>query len=514
MFPIKKKMWWTIGEVALFAVIIFGAVPALANDGGEARPWYSGFTPILLLLGAIALVIWRLPAVKEDFPGQLAHARDTRYRLRRMWNWVLLGATYAFLYWGRYNLNPAIEAIGGKQMVADFNWVFGFGTGAYGVSFLINGPLTDRLGGRFSILLSACGAAIANLLMGIVCVMHARGHVSAGSLFWWILVLYMVNMYFQSFGAVAIVKCNAAWFHVRERGVFGAIFGILISLGIYFAFDWSHLILRDLKLPIAWAFLAPAAALGVMFAFDLFVVRNRPSEAGFSDIRTGDATSGEDGPPDPPVKVFKMMWADWVIMTIAGIEFCSGFLRQAIMQLYRLFAKTTGGADSFVYENWGMLLCVAGILGGVFAGTLSDRVFGSRRGPVAAVLYVGLLLGSIGMCVLLGSPNALGFLVIAMSLCVIGVHGMLSGTASMDFGGTKNAGIAVGLIDGFVYAGTALQAILYANTLPEGGAAAANPSNWWFWPVAMVPIAGLGLALSYRIRNEKPKPKTTAVSQS
>lgn len=120
-----------------------------------------------------------------------------------------------------------------------------------------------------------------------------------------------------------------------------------------------------------------------------------------------------------------------------------------------------------------MLLCVAGILGGVFAGTISDRVFGSRRGPVAAVLYVGLLLGALGMCAFLGQPHVLGFIVIAMSLCVIGVHGMLSGTASMDFGGTKNAGIAVGLIDGFVYAGTACQAILYAKTLPEGGTAAA-----------------------------------------
>lgn len=503
---VTKKTWWTIGEVVLFALILFGAAPALAGGGGGGRPWYSGFAPILLLLGAIALVIWRMPAVKEEFPGQLAHARDMRYRLRRMWNWVLLGATYAFLYWGRYNLNPAIEALGGKQMVADFNWVFGAGTAVYGVSFLINGPLTDRLGGRFSILMSACGAAIANLLMGVVCGMHARGQVSADALFWWILVLYAVNMYFQSFGAVAIVKCNAAWFHVRERGVFGAIFGILISLGIYFAFDWSFLILRDLKLPVAWAFLAPAAALAATFVLDLFVVRNRPSEAGFADIHTGDATAGQAGPPDPPFAVFRMMWGDWVIMTIACIEFCSGFLRQAIMQLYRLFAKTTGSADSFVYENWGMLLCVAGILGGVFAGTLSDRLFGSRRGPVAAVLYVGLLLGSIGMCVLLGSPYV-GFLVIAMSLCVIGVHGMLSGTASMDFGGVKNAGIAVGLIDGFVYAGTAFQAMLYAKTLPEGGAAAADPSNWWFWPVAMVPIAAIGLALSYRIRNEKPKPR-------
>ena len=46
-------------------------------------------------------------------------------------------------------------------------------------------------------------------------------------------------MYFQSFGAMSIIKVKAYWFHVRERGVFGAIFGTFISVGVYFAFDWG-----------------------------------------------------------------------------------------------------------------------------------------------------------------------------------------------------------------------------------------------------------------------------------
>lgn len=46
----------------------------------------------------------------------------------------------------------------------------------------------------------------------------------------------------QSFGAVAIVKINAPWFDIRERGTFGAIFGILISIGLWLAFDWTQFI--------------------------------------------------------------------------------------------------------------------------------------------------------------------------------------------------------------------------------------------------------------------------------
>ena len=41
---------------------------------------------------------------------------------------------------------------------------------------------------------------------------------------------------------------------------------------------------------------------------------------------------------------------------------------------------------------------------------------------------------------------------------------MLSGTASMDFGGKKNVGI-VGIIDGFVYLGTGVTT--YGMVLPK-----------------------------------------------
>ncbi|MFH1430802.1 MAG: MFS transporter [Candidatus Uhrbacteria bacterium] len=503
--------WILLVDVAIFACIVLGVLPAFAGDGGGDKPWYSGFLPILLLLGAIAIVVWRMPRVKEEFPGQLAHLKDPKYRLRRMLNWLLLGATYAFLYWGRYNLNVSYSAIGGAEGVMDFNLIFGFGAGVYGISFLLNGPLTDRFGGRFSILLGASGAAVANALMGLVCWLVANKTIEGGSLFWYIIVLYAINMYFQSFGAVAIVKANSAWFHVRERGVFGAIFGILISLGVYFAYDWSRYILKGLEMSVEWTFFAPAIALVIAFILDLFVVRNRPSDAGYADFNTGDASSGQGAEPDPPIKVFKMMLSSSVVMTIACIEFCSGFLRQAIMQMYRKFVEATGGTELFTYQNWGMLLCVAGILGGVFAGTISDHVFGSRRGPVAAVLYVGMLLGSIGMFFLLGSPHLLGPLVIVMSLCIIGVHGMLSGTASMDFGGTRNVGIAVGIIDGFVYAGSSLQGFLYARTLPKSADAvgASDIANWQSWPIAMIPIALIGLVLAILIWSKKAKPKFT-----
>ncbi len=476
--------------------------------------WLRELAPILILLAVVTIVISRLPKI------EISHS--AAFRRRRLLNWLPLGLTYAFLYMARYNLKVskfAFESMqgtdGGPMMGNEaFGVIFGVGTVIYGFSFLINGPLTDRFGGRFSILVGAAGALLMNLLMGLVTVSlvnHGPGYLFfAGHFVTVFSVLYGANMYFQSFGAVAIVKVNASWFHVRERGVFGAIFGILISLGIYFAFDWSMLILNGIGL--TWVFFFPAVALGIFWVLDVFLVRNTPGEAGQKDFDTADASSGDDGPKLGAVAVFKLMLRNPIIMTIAGVEFCSGFLRQSIMQWFRTFAKQTdavlGLKSSFVYENWGLLLCCAGILGGVVAGVISDHVFQSRRGPVAALLYMLMLAGSIALVFVYRTP-LVGALVLIMSMAVIGVHGMLSGTASMDFGGRKNVGIAVGIIDGFVYLGTAVMSFTYAVILPReelgvGGAiagAATDPAKWIAWPIAMIPAALLGLFLAVRVWN-------------
>ena len=71
-------------------------------------------------------------------------------------------------------------------------------------------------------------------------------------------VLWGANHYFQSFGALSIVKINAAWFHVRERGSFAGIFGIMIQSGRLFAFQFSPLILSFL--PWQYCFWIPSAS--------------------------------------------------------------------------------------------------------------------------------------------------------------------------------------------------------------------------------------------------------------
>jgi OPA family glycerol-3-phosphate transporter-like MFS transporter len=453
--------------------------------------------PILLLLIAVALVLWRLPKV------DLGH--KPAFRRRRVQNWLPLGLTYAFLYFARYNINEGTSALKSLIDNADFGTIFAVGAWVYGVSFIINGPLTDKLGGRNTILLAAGGSALANIALGgLVYAVLGNGFVPPGGLVLWMSVLYGVNMYFQSFGAVSIVKVNAAWFHVRERGVQGGIFGILISLGVYFGYDWSRMIVAADPTSPWFAFFVPAAILLACFAVDFFWVKDAPSDAGHDNFDLGDGSSPDDdnAPPVSAFSVFVKMVKNPVIMLIVAIEFCTGFLRNGVMSWYPKFAKATGMADDFVATNWGMLLCVFGIVGGMFAGIISDRVFNSRRGPVASVLYAGITLGAVAMYFAIAQPF-IGWVLVFMALNYVGVHGMLSGTASADFGGKKNTGVAVGIIDGFVYLGTGLQSLIVGKVLPTGDAAKVA-ANWINWPMAMVPVAIVGLLLCTRMWNARP----------
>ena len=79
---------------------------------------------------------------------------------------------------------------------------------------------------------------------------------------------------------------------------------------------------------------------------------------------------------------------------------------------------------------------------------------------------------------------------------MIGVHGLLSGTATMDFGGRRAAATATGVLDGFVYLGTALPSLSlgYLTSL-----------SWSYWPIFLAPFALAGAFLCTRIWNAKPK---------
>ena len=206
------------------------------------------------------------------------------YRSRRVQNWMIVGLLYAFFYMTRYNysaLSPTLLDTFGWTKV-DLSFLETAMPFIYGLSVLVNAPIADRIGGRKAFLIGAVGVVIFNLIFGlchllvltppvitgegkervITTAATFAGGMDARQLAYVLSGVWACNAYFQSFGALSIVKINAQWFHTTERGTFGAIFGVLIRLGLVLGFSVVPLIAT--YLPWYWGFWIPAVGVAVL----------------------------------------------------------------------------------------------------------------------------------------------------------------------------------------------------------------------------------------------------------
>lgn len=469
----------------------------------------------LLLVGICLAVVVAL----YFYNNPLGHG--SWFMIRRFINWFPLGMTYAFLYMARYNLTVSKNALGSLMTNQDFGWIFGIGTTVYGVSFLVNGPLVDKIGGKRGIIIAALGASLANIVLGVLTYLVVTGQLKM-RLVVAFSAIYAINMYFQSYGAVSIIKVKAYWFHVRERGVFGAIFGTLISFGVYFAFDWGKAIVDMAKAnargELSWAhrliqkifaldgtpldanwavFFIPAAILLIWAVLDWWLIKDTPEEAAFPHFDTHDASSGAMHIEYTTLELLKKVFASPIMLTIAFIELTSGVLRNGIMTWYFIFAKDVKqtGAE-FFFNHWGLLLCFFGIVGGFVGGLVSDKIFHSRRGPPTVILCGFMFLMTVVMAFsLFSSPFMVGLAALLITMAVIGVHSLMSGTAAADFGGRKATATCSGVVDGFVYLGTGLQSISLGYLTGH---------SWYWWPCFLMPFALLGGLLALKIWHQLP----------
>lgn len=445
------------------------------------------------------------------------HSRE--YRQRRFLNWFPLGLTYAAMYMGRYNFNVVKNDIGAWYHLdkAQMGLIATAGFWTYGLSVALNGPLADRFGGRRAILVGALGSALLNLAVGVMFLdgMTTKLLVSMS-------LLWSLNMYFQSFGALSVVKVNSTWFHVRERGVFGGIFGIMISSGYFLASTIGAWILSRFHWTMIW--FIPSAAIFAMFLVDLFLVRNRPSHAGHADFDTGDGSNAHhaEDAPMPLLDLVKRVFHNPVIVALIFAEFCTGFVRQGVMLYFTEYLDEVYHLSKKQHLFWwtGVAFMFGGIFGGLLCGWMSDKLFHSRRPPVAFVFY----LVQVAMLLLLGATLGQGSMggqvwaIVLLGLTamfIFGVHGMLSGTASMDFGGRKAAATVAGALDGIQYIGSGLTGFGLGWVLKTwgwdgtpllagAGVHAHQPAHAWVWVGCIIPFSLVGAFIMTRIWHAKP----------
>jgi OPA family glycerol-3-phosphate transporter-like MFS transporter len=90
------------------------------------------------------------------------------FRQQRGLNWAVVGLMYTSYYLCRYNFSYANKSIADEFHLSyeQMSTILSVNFVAYGCGQIINGLLTDRIGGKRAMLIGATGTVLTNLLFG------------------------------------------------------------------------------------------------------------------------------------------------------------------------------------------------------------------------------------------------------------------------------------------------------------------------------------------------------------
>ncbi len=421
------------------------------------------------------------------------------FRPRRGLNWFVIGLLYASYYMCRYNFRFATPGMREEFGFSTFQitgilsaWALAYGTGQ-----LVNGLLTDRIGGKISLLIGAVGTIVINLIFGFA---------SFAGTFGTFAFIWLLNGYFQAYGAPGMIKINAAWFNRTERGTFAGIFGFMIQFGQFAINNLAPVILAGFTVGVwvvaegdwRWLFRIPPLMVAFVAILLVIFVKETPEKAGYPGaVEDEHSAAGETGVRVTLRESFAKIFRHPLIWFYAMAYACTGAVRNSSDQLMVLYFQDQlhlNLADKPPAVYWTVnLMPLVAVLGSFTAGIVSDKIFKGHRSPVAMTLYfletAVILCAAVVIYAGLVGPTPGGIFLgclflILVALTANSTHSIVGTAAPMDIGGRKMAGFASGVIDSFQYYGTAIALPLTGWLIDKYG--------WGVWYPTMASFGAIG----------------------
>lgn len=420
------------------------------------------------------------------------------YGARRGLNWGVVGFMYTSFYMCRYNISIANKSISDefgltKENMGDILAAFFY---AYAFGQVLNGLLTDRLGGKRALLIGAGGTIVANIAFGAASFM---------GMLWLFTLLWGFNGYSQAFGAPGFIKLNASWFSQTERGTFAGVFGFMINLGRVAINQLGPALLAGFVFLGMWhipaqhwrmLFWVPAGIAAVVAVALVMFAKDTPEEAGFHHVYKGEADHDDQSVQANMKDVFMQIVTNKYVWIMAAAYSCTGAVRQTIDQWFPRYMQDAHKLDlnSGLFLMVGFLIPFVASAGSFISGWISDHLFAGRRAPVAAGIYCLEVVVILIASQLRGAvPIAIAFVTVAFT--VNSTHSLLGPAAAMDIGGRKAAAFASGCINSFQYIGAGVAMQILGRLLERTG------YTYFFY--FMIPWAMVGAALMFSMAGQR-----------
>ena len=388
----------------------------------------------------------RQPAPLNSEPKE--EAVDASYKY---WRWrIFIGmyVGYVFYYFSRNSysaVKPLLMSDLGftKHDLGILTSVFAI---SYGISKFLSGVLSDRSNPRIFMSVGLVITGILNIIFG------------ATSSLMMLTVLWILNGLFQGWGWPPCAKLLTHWYSQKERGTWwgmqnsshnvgAALIPLLVGI-VAQSFGWRYGMYASGILSIG---------IGI---FIFFVLRDTPATMGLPSIEkfkndSDPALARQD--KDISVKdiLLKYIFTNGYLWLLGIAYFFVYLIRGAFSEWTSLYLIETRNYQLVVANAAITWFEVGGLVGSLFAGWASDKLFNGRRGPVN-VLYSLCAVGAIMAFWLLPMTTVLMdyLLVFIIGFLIFGPQ-MLIGMVAVEVSHKKAAGGATGFIGFIAYLGMA-----------------------------------------------------------
>ncbi len=300
-----------------------------------------------------------------------------RYRRLILLISIVLG--YALFYATRQNLSIVMPVLGPEIGFTkeQMGWIFSTFAVVYGIGKLVNGFIADKFSPRLIFSLGLFASSILSI-----------GYIFSTNVSWFVIIA-AGSAWFQSMGWPPITKLLTNWYPSSELGVKWGIANTSHQIGsicilaagpyILSAYGWQHLMVFP-------------ALLGIFFSGILyFIIKDSPQSVGFAPIRHQNDIVITEQPPFRVV-LWKYLIPNTRMWFVCLATFFLYVVRIGFFFWAPLFLKEVKGI-TLIEAGWVTAgIELAGAIGGVTAGYISDKKFPKQRGLVGAAYMFILLL--------------------------------------------------------------------------------------------------------------------------
>ena len=361
----------------------------------------------------------------------------------------------------------------------------------YAVGKFMNGFIADYCNIKRFMATGLFFSALVNLLLGVLGIVNDAVTQSTAVIFFSFAILWGINGWMQSMGSPPGVICLSRWFPKSKRGTYYSIFSSTPYIGEFLSFVITGLVVGALGWKAGFIVAAVAGLIGSLII--LWLVSDTPESKGLPSVQqlSGEDVTKHDVLPTRDLQKYVLKHPGiWVIALSSAFIYITKY---AITGWGVLFLQKEKG---FSIEDATQIIgfyAVAGIVGTVMAGWLSDRLFKSDR--VKPAILAGLL-SFITLALFLFTDTGYMMNVVYVSVfsLAIGVlYCIVAGLMAIDIVPRKATGAALGVVGISSYIAAGLQDItsgylIEFNTTQVDGVDIYNfgPVSWFWLAAALI----------------------------